>query len=176
MQFEAIHQAIFDWVKSAVSETPGVTIYWDEPDAPRPPMPAVRISFLTGPTMVGQDSLSPVANNPNQFKITGRRTMLLSVNAYGDEAMQLLSDLQTSISNPLDMEILSAVRVSVLNTSAPRDINTALETKIESRGQMDITLLATEEKIVGLSYIESTEVLGHVSGNDLTVTAGNGGE
>lgn len=177
MNFSNINKALFAWVKSAVAGVSGVTVFWEtgDPNAPKPNPPSVKLSWLTGPTMLGLDELRPTAANPDAFEIVGSRQMMLSVNAYGSgtDALQILSDLQTSISDPGAMAGLGAVNVSVLRTSPPRDINVATNTRIESRTQMDITLLATERKALpGVTPIEAAELGAEISGIEYTAEIG----
>lgn len=175
MNFSDINRAIFAWVKSAVSGIPGTVVFWEDPSAPRPNAPSVKLSYLTGPTMIGLDELRPTSADPNAFEILGSRQMILSVNAYGNgtDALQILSDLQTSISDPSAMAGLAAVKVSVLRTSPPRDINVATNTRVESRTQIDITLLATELKALpGVVPIESAELNANISGIEYTAEIG----
>lgn len=170
MNLEAIENAIFDWVTSVVPED--VTIFWDEPEAPRPDDPSIGLSLISGPGSIGLDELLPVAGNPDAFRIKGPRTFLLSVDAYGKTAFQMLSDIVTSMSDDNAMWVLQKESVTVLKTSTPRDLSRRMETKYEKRAQMDFDLLATEDKIIIPGYVRSVSIApngGDIQGQTIEV-------
>ncbi len=151
MNIETIQAAVFSWANAALNADPAApttTVYWDEPEAPKPAAPALRLNLIAGPTMFGLDELRSVAGDADAFEIVGPRSFMLSVTAFGSTAFQLIADLQTSISDPTQMQVLEAANVAVLSTSSPRDVTVPLETKFETRAQIDVTLLATEDKVV----------------------------
>ncbi len=173
MNFTTIKAALYSWAATVVGG--GVTVYWGEPNGPRPANPSVRLKLIAGPTMVGLDELRDVAGDDDAFKVVGTRVLTLSVTAYGDAALQLVSDLQTSISNPEATAGLSAANLAASDTSAPRDLTALLETKYEQRYQFDVTVLATEELTTEPGVIETVVGTSSIGGVDGDFSADNGG-
>lgn len=167
MNFADIKSAIYDCLDAYLNGvSPVATIYWGEPNAPRPANPSVRLKLIGGPGMLGQDELRDVDGDPDAFLVTGPRELTLSVTTYGDTALQMISDLQTMLGMYEHVETtLSVANVSVLETTAPRDLSTALDTEQEQRAQFDVMLLATEEVSSEPGVIEDVEAESSIGGN-----------
>lgn len=174
MNFAAIQTAIYAWASARATATQaGTTVYWDNPNAPRPPNPSVRLKLIGGPFQVGLDELRD-GGNSTDFLIVGPRTITLSVNAYGDQARQLISDLLTSLSDPLTQATLDTGGVSSLKASAVRDLSQLLDTKFEQRFQIDIDLLAMESTVVqpgDVQHMTGTGTLTGSQGETITIQA-----
>lgn len=155
MDYAAIKAAIYAWVSSAVGAVP---VVWDEPEAPRPPLPSIRLSFTVAPSRIGVDELRPDESSADAFRIVGPRPFELGVTAYGNNAFQLISQIETSVSNPYAMALLQAANVSVLSNSPNRDVSANLKTKSETRAQMDFSMLTMENTLIQPGSIEATEV------------------
>ncbi len=176
MNLTTIQDAIYSWANGFLnSPDPRAVVFWGESNGPRPDNPSVRLKLIAGPGMLGLDELRPVPNDPDLFRVVGPRRLMLSISAYGDAALQIISDLQTSLSNPEFTAALGLANVSTLETSSPRDLSTALDTKFEQRYQMDVTLLATEDASSEPGVIESVEGTSSFGGVDGEFQAGNDG-
>lgn len=173
MNFGNIKAAIYQWV-AAVHGAP-VTVVWDEPEAPRPHDPSVRLSFISPPSRIGIDELRP-GDLEDQFRIVGPREMLLAVTAYGDDSDALIMALETSVSDPSKMAILYAEGVTILENTKARDVTVAVETKFEKRTQMDFTLLTMEDLPIEVGEITEVEITSDIGGRDDSISASSGGE
>jgi len=163
----AAKQAIWNWASvAATASQSGTTTYWDNPDAPRPPVPAVRLKLIGGPQMQGLDAVQPSTTSADAFNIVGPRTLTLSVTCYGDAAEQLASDLQTSLSDPNTAVTLDGANLASLTTSAIRDVSTVLDTKTEQRYQFDVEISATEVLAVAPGSIQDVTGSGTVNAGD----------
>lgn len=165
MNIAAIKTALYAWAVLALNDA-GVTVYWDEPDGPRPPNPAVRFKFVSGPTMVGLDEMRPTDADPAAFAIVGPRTFILSASAYGDTSADLISTLQTSASDPAKVQALGVAGVGILSFGPPRDLSELLETKWERRHQVDVNLLVTEYVATAAGIIENLEATSTINPPD----------
>lgn len=171
MNLAAAKQAIWNWASvAATTSQAGTTTYWDNPDAPRPPMPAVRLKLIGGPQMQGLDEVQPSTASADAFNIVGPRTLTLSVTCYGDQAEQLASDLQTSLSDPNTAVTLDGANLASLTTSEIRDVSTVLDTRTEQRYQFDVEISATEVLAVAPGAIQEAKGTGAVSGGTAPVT------
>lgn len=159
--------AIYVWANAVLNgDGQGVTVFWGEPNGPRAPNPSVRLKLITGPAMIGMDELRQDDEDPPNFSIVGPRTMTLSITAYGDLAAQMISDLQTSVSDPSKVATMDAAGVGVLSFGPPRDLTELLETKFEQRHQVDANLIVMEEVTSKPGTIESVEVGGSIEKPD----------
>lgn len=161
MLLSAFKDALYNWAAPVVGG--GVQVYWGEPNGPRPPNPSVRFKLIMGPSTIGMDELRDVDGNPNDFTIVGSRSMMLSINAYGDQSQQIISDLQTSIYDQNKIQSLDVAGVGILSFSSVRDLSQLLETKIEQRYQVDANLLVTEAVTTQPGVIEHVEVNSTIS-------------
>lgn len=166
MNFAAIEAAVYQWVDASVPD--GVTVIWDLPDAPRPQGSSIRLSFISGPTMIGHDEIRDVPESETAFRIVGPRSLVLSVTAYGTDCFQIISDLQNSLSDPDKRAILSTQNITVLNQTSIRDVTVALETKYERRAQLDFSMLVSEDITINPGVVEHVEVTASVE--DITGT------
>lgn len=174
MNLAGLEQTLWNWasVAATASQGSGVTVYWDNPAAPRPPSPSVRLKIIAGPTMIGLDELQPSSTAPDDFTIVGPRQMTLSVTTYGPAARQLASDLQTSLSDPANVATLDAGGLSSMTTSPLRDLSQLMETQFEQRYQFDLELLTTEQYAVAPGSIQEADATGAITGSQgETITA-----
>jgi hypothetical protein len=162
MDITAIKASIYSWAHAAL---PGITVYWDIPGAPRPPSPSIKLTLL-GPGKLGEDEIRNVAGNDVNFEIYGPRTLTVSINAYGPESQQLMSNLQSSLSNPDMLSFLSAGKLSVTSEGTIKDLSALVDTHIERRMQMDIGLLTTESIVVLPGLIEEVHIASSIGGID----------
>lgn len=160
MNLSTIKGALYGWAAATVAG--GTVVYWNEPDAPRPPAPSVRLRLIGLPSLVGQDELRDVTGDANAFRILGPRSLTLSVTAYGDTAAQAASDLASSLSGPDAMATLHGGGLSSLSVSPLRDVSELMETKWEQRVNFDVELLATEDLTVTPGVIEHVEASGQI--------------
>jgi hypothetical protein len=158
----AIKTAIYQWARAAL---PGITIYWDSPGAPRPPSPSIKLTLL-GPGKLGEDEIQNVEGSLTDFRITGPRTLTVSINSYGSESQQLMTNLQSSLSNPDMLSILSAALLSVTDEGTIKDLSALVDTHIERRMQMDVNLLTVESIIIQPGYIDEVHISSSIGGVD----------
>ncbi len=100
-----------------------------------------------------------------------RRTTsgLLSVNAFGLDAIEIANDLKDSLQLEAAMSLLRAKEISILTESDVRDLSELRDTKIEKRAQFDLTLGYTKVIDETITPIESVEIDDALSGDSFTV-------
>jgi hypothetical protein len=157
-----ITDALVAW---ATAGAPSATVYYGEPNGPRPSPPAVRLKLIGGPTTNGLDAIVDVTGDPNDFNIIGERELTLSVTCIGPTALQMASDLQTSLSDPAPQQALSDAGLTSLHSSDLRDVSAMVDTKWEQRCQFDVELMSTEIKVTTPGVIESISGTGTVTGS-----------
>lgn len=147
-----IELAIYDWV----SKESGITTIWDKPDQPRPKLPYITLNIISGPNKIGTDEIK---YEENKFKINGRRFFTLSIQAFGERALETMSNLQSSIEKPTVREKLRSAGLAIWNEPNVLDLTTLLETDFEQRSSMDVMFGITRQIIdEELTYIETTDV------------------
>lgn len=161
MNIAGLTAALVSWAAAAASTA---TVFYGEPNGPRPPSPSVRLKIIAGPTLIGLDEVTSVPDNPNDFNLQGPRELTLSVMATGATAHQLASDLITSLSDPNVQDSLWASNLTSLSTSPIRDVSALVETKWEERFQFDVELMATEQTTIQPGVIESVAGSGTATG------------
>lgn len=113
------------------------TILWELQGQPRPAKPFCSMNFLTGPIKQGEDE--EVVNDDNKVEKQGLRELTLSVNYFGEHAMQELGYLITALGFPTARELLlKDADLVFIAAAGPRDLSSLMENKFETRAQVDL--------------------------------------
>lgn len=161
MNYEDLQLAIYNWVTDVL----GIQVIWENQSEHRPERPYASLNLTVFPTKLGHDDARMVGD---KFKVQGLREMTLSVNVYGAEAFEFLSDLQSSHEMPSIRQQLLRDCIVVVSTSEVRNLSELHEARFQTRGQMDVQLrtnYVAEDTETG--YIERVEI---TDSNGETVT------
>lgn len=155
MTFTQLEKAIRDIF---IGILPGsTTVIWANENGPRPELPYLLLNFATKSVKVG--SRDELRNIPatDTYRLYGHRHAMLSVNAYGKDALQMAEDLKNKLQLASVLDALRAQSISVLDESDTRDLSVLVDTKIEKRAQFDLTLgytVSIDETITPIEKVE----------------------
>lgn len=142
----------------------GVHLIWEDQSAPRPEKPYVSLNFLLPSQRIGHDELR---GEGDQFFLVGQRRFVLSVNAFGEsrqenedalDAADLLEPVVQGLYSEETLSQLLAAGIASVDEGQVRDLTALLESRYESRAQVDLTFHRTVSKSETLPIIEKVEV------------------
>lgn len=173
MDVEALKKGVFTWVTAVVAASQPdkpTAIVWNNPNAPRPPLPYFRLNLI-GPTRIGHDEIRDVGlHSGNDFQLTGPRTFNLRVDSYGHDTQQEITDVQTSMSDPNNQATLRSVGLAFSTETGIIDLTELVNSVFERRYQFEVTLLAHEDVTVRPGVIGNTEINSIVTGDNYSET------
>lgn len=158
MNIQNIKNTIYDWLYSIV---PTVPIIWAYESATQPSPTYITINMTILPTKIGRDEIRRISNS---YHINGLRKIMLSINAYGHNAIQVLSDIQSTLDNPSKSNVLSAGGLSISDSEDIRDLTTRLNTVWERRGLLEVRLYAAEDVSTDITTIDTVEITSNING------------
>lgn len=149
-----IKKTLYDWLNKYKQN--GETVIWADQAEARPSKPYITLKILAGGKPMEEDLI----NNAGKTEIKQYSEFDLSVNYYGESAMEELSFLTATAEFPTQLEKWSAKNLAYIESSGVRDLTELMETKFESRAQADLSF-RTSDVIVDLesTFIETVDVL-----------------
>lgn len=161
MEFAPFKTAIYNWFKKQSD----ITVIWADQASPRPARPYGSLKVISGPVKLGgQDNLrqDPVTG---ALLLNGPRQITVSMNVYGEEAMDILSTVRDSLDDPSVIDELDAQGLSVSEDGSVQNLTEALETHFETRAQMDVIFMLQEERATAVGTVTKIGL----NGNDISV-------
>lgn len=155
MAFADIRQAIYNWVKVESD----LTVIWKDQSEARPPRPYIALKLISGPRKVGHDDLRQGIVG---VEVHGQRHWTCSIDVIGAGAMDMISQLQTSLEDPEVLAGLRARGLAVIKSEDAVDLTTPLDTGFETRAKMDVLFSAN----VTRSQPDPTGAIENVSGTN----------
>lgn len=152
ISFASIRSALYNVVST---ELDVVTIWADQSEV-RPPRPYASMKLIAGPVVIANDEVRQPSTGV--FAVAGLRQLTLSVNAFGEGAMEMMSRLQTALSKDSVADTLAAYDIAVTDVGAVQNLTTLLENRYETRAQMDIRFYVSENENDSVTFIDSVEV------------------
>jgi len=151
---------IFDWIASQ-NLVDKNRIIEDRPNIDRPKPPYISYSILTGPGKVGsRDNITHETNAT--FRISGPRTITVSIKSYGEGSKQIMADLCDSTELQAVQQLFQLGNIAVWGIPLVADISAQLETGWEERSQLDMLMGATAIQDEDQGKIETVEYTGDV--------------
>ena len=161
-----IRLGLYNWVKDELKgRIPSGQIIWRLQSRPLPARPCVTLRLIQGPNRLGtSDNYCPKGDGSDDFVVGGHRSMILSVQVFGDlkimdpVAFQLASDLNASLSKVTVTDVLRTYGIAVSDPGDVSDISALEETEYEDRAQFDVSLIVAENVEDRPGVIETYEV------------------
>ena len=161
MDQKALLKGIYDALAAVFPQ--GVGIIAADQNEPRPQRPYATFKIINGPVREGWDDETMDENM--QLEFSGTRILTVSINYYGQYALQGLALLQSRLQFPSIRDILMGKNLVYVSDSGVRDISLLLETQTETRAQMDLTMRYLDVSVdVDTGAIESVEIEGKIDG------------
>lgn len=162
--------ALITWSKKvAATISPTVTSVWQSSRAPQPDLPYISMDVISGPVKIGHDELR-VNPSTGKTESAGMRYYTVSINAHGDTANAIASELQSSLELPSIQEELRKSGIAVVDIGDVRALDKLDETDWEGRAQFDFQFAVSKNKVDDDSgNIEKVELTNELYPNDYTV-------
>lgn len=164
IDFSEVRRALISWVQSELE----IDCIWEDQGAPRPNLPYASAKIISGPRRSGSDEIRRKAGPV--YYVAGMRQITLSVQVYGAEALNKVSQLQTSLEKPSVLGTLRTYGIAFVRAEAVNDTATALDNRFESRAQMDVILSVVDNDDDDIDYISNVEVVNQVDGSTSTIS------
>lgn len=136
LNLASLDSGVFDLASSNMA----VPVIWAYQSEYRPESPYATLHWTTPLTKIAGDQLTQDALGNTIVK--GVRECILSVNAFGLGAAQLLATLMTRLEWPSVHERLATYGLVYVWNSDIRDLTQLMTTKYETRCQMDVRFRA----------------------------------
>jgi len=149
--------AIQGWIETTL----GISAIWTDQNSLRPALPYISINIIAGPQLDGTPQRT--YKTTNIFTYLYRKVFTLSIQSFSNtNHLALLSDLINSITLPSKAGILKAAGLAVYNNTSisPTNISELINTGIEKRGSIDVTMAYAEEVDDPTGEIIKTNVSG----------------
>jgi len=162
MNRKHLEDALFDVISGLLPT--GVSLIWEDQSAPRPGKPYVSLNFLSPSQRIGFEEQRI---DGSVFTLVGQRRFVLSVNAFGENRMEnedaldaadLLEPLVQGLYREDTIQKLCEFGLASINEGEIRDLTALLESRYESRSQVDLTFHRTVSQSEDLGTIEKVEV------------------
>lgn len=157
-------RALISWVQTQIE----IDCVWEDQGAPRPNLPFASAKIISGPRRKGTDELR--RKSGPVYYVAGMRQITLSVQVYGAEALNKVSELQTSLEKPSVLGTLRSYGIAFVRAEAVNDTSTALDNRFESRAQMDVILSVVDNDDDDIDYIANVEVANLVDDSTSTIS------
>lgn len=160
-----VQDALYDAVKAAL---PTCAVVWVNPVAPMPAKPFAMLALTQRDMpqgLPGRDEVNATAT-AGTVKYSFHRRHMLSVNVYsnttfGDgHATALLAQLSREIRKDARTAALFTAGVKLGTIGQVQDLSALLDTRAESRAQVDITIGTLDNSTEAVGWIETVDLSG----------------
>jgi len=161
LNFSEIRKDIVNWARtySGINEI-GRHI-WLNQTAPQPNAPYITLNIISGPTKIGTTDSMIFNQMTGKFEVTGVRIFTLDVNVYGENSIQIATDLSLSIESPDVQSFFRQANITPGGSSpSVRNMSEILDTIIESRSMFELIFMASYTIGTETTFIESVEAEG----------------
>ena len=163
-----LEDALYDWATNALGTT--IPVVWAHQNAPRPSLNAnnnqatsyVMLHIMSDGRVGGMDYVGRVYENTEtidgvdtivqSIPVTGNREFTLHCESYGSGSADFLRTLRSSLECPSIQQQLEDAGIVFVDQLFMGDISAVLETRYESRDQLDLLFRyaeATEDVNIG---------------------------
>jgi len=151
--------------KKWLNEETGIPFIFEEQATPRPSVrPYGTIRIMDQSQVGGDDSRSGVSALGIQTS-KGVREGVISLNIYGDDALEKMSIARDSMFKETTHDKLYVTYgVSVTSSENIQNLTGLLETDFEERAQMDVNILYARESTDDVGLIEHVAIEGEANG------------
>ena len=155
INYTLVKQTLYTWATSQVPV--GMPVIFYEPNAPRPNQAYVSL-YLSNTTQVNQDWTADETDANGIVDMKGDRQFTLQIQAYGDEALNVLENLRTSLQKQTVLDILRAGGIVFYISLGINDITSLVDSQFERRAQMDVTLGIGQTYTDNPGYFDEVEI------------------
>lgn len=165
-----LENAIYSWLTSMFTADPTVEvpsptlsmkILWARRSATQPRDPYIALNLTAPGIQIGSDDASE--DTADYRYLNGRRECQLSVQAYGDDAYEALFALKQSLDIERSRGLLRAANLSLIDHGNIVDLSELRDVNFQRRGQIDLRIGYTTNRITGSGYVAKIGITNKVS-------------
>lgn len=179
MTRNCIETAWYEFVRNFTTVENLTVIFADElspntGQGPRPPRPYVTLKIISGPEPVYQFDDFRFNSATNKFEICGLRQYSISIQSFGVDAIEALSELQMKLDLPEAIQCFheSDADISIVNKGPVTNISSLLETGFEDRASMDVVFNTTKSVESDPGIIEKIDFEGTLENGNAHIETG----
>lgn len=154
ISWAALKDDIFDWVDSLTAST----IIWAEQMASQPAPPYITLKIISGPVKLGDELRFNTSND--KFFTAGLRQFTLSIQGFGTNALQDLTDILGALDDPDVFEDLKDKSLALVSTPSIIDLTQLLDTVFEERAALDLIFTTPDNRELTTTYISTVNITG----------------
>lgn len=157
-------KAIYLWAKTEL----GMEFIWAEQDTHRPAKPYGSLKIIPGFKKIGAtDNITHKADGV--FSIAGTREFTLSLNCYGDKALERANFVASSIEKPTVIEKFNAAGLTVVSVEQVQDLTKLMDNTYETRSQIDVKFRIAQVVEDNIGIIETVEIENTLDGSTTVI-------
>ena len=153
LNITAIQDKLYEWV---FDET-ALAVIWLFPNAPRPDLPYISLNILNF-VDVHQDFIPAPDPVTGEAEIAGNREFTLSIQCYGDNALQTMSNLKDSLEKPSIQVLLREENIAFVDSENVINVTTLLDSIFEERAALDVRFRVATGTVDEIGIIEQTNI------------------
>lgn len=157
-------KAIYDWATLEL-EMPFI---WMEQNTHRPNKPYGSLKIIPGFIKIGSTD-NMTFKQDGVFNIAGTREFTLSLNCYGDRALDRANFVTSSIEKPTVIEKFLAAGLSVVRVEQVQDLTKLMDNAYETRSQVDVKFRLAQVVEDDVGVIENVEITNDINGSTIVI-------
>lgn len=152
-------KAIYEWAKQELE----MEFIWSDQNAHRPNKPYGSMKIIPGFSKIGAtDNITHKLDGV--FNVAGTREFTLSLNCYGDSALERANFVSSSIEKPTVIEKFSVAGLVVVKVEQVNDLSKLMDNAYETRSQIDIKFRLAQVVEDEIGIIETVELKNNMNG------------
>jgi hypothetical protein len=152
-------QIVETFIRTLIQSETGLVTIRSRQASPRPPLPYATYLFVNPSSKPnGQDEIRDVPNNEDDFTQNGLRQSLVSINIFGENANNRMSDLRDALDRPDIISLFCENNLSVVGNQSIQDLTSLEDTRYVERSQMDLQIYYSINKDARAVPVEAVEV------------------
>lgn len=152
-------KAIYEWAKQELE----MEFIWADQNAHRPNKPYGAMKIIPGFSKIGAtDNITHKLDGV--FNVAGTREFTLSLNCYGDSALERANFVSSSIEKPTVIEKFSVAGLVVVKVEQVNDLSKLMDNAYETRSQIDVKFRLAQIVEDEIGIIETVELKNNMNG------------
>lgn len=159
-----IFSAFYDWITTNT----GLTCIASRQDAPRPELPFISLLVVNAGARVGSQDAIEYNEDEDKHYQAGLRTTNISINMFGGDANEVLSNLRDTLDSPNGIDFFKQKGLSHIDENGPNDLTEIENTSYPERSQLGLTFMYAINKELDIESIESATFEGEIESENST--------
>lgn len=167
LDFSVLKTNLYNWATANVPN--GMPIIYYYPNAPRPTVDYVTL-LISNFSQIAFDYQTPPTDNAGDVNLVGDREFTLTIESYGNQPMQVLENLRTSLQKQTVLDSLRANGIVYVQWFPIVDITDLINSRFEQRSTMDLLFRIAQQytdTIGTIAQVQANEIVYNVDGTEV---------